>query len=297
MTIDELRAWIAARTPAGEMSLEERRARLDGLGAISPLPPGWASETQDLAVPTDRWSGSEAGEGRAVLYLHGGAYVGGSPLSHRGLAAHLGRAAKAAVYLPDYRVAPEHPFPAAVEDCRDAYLALLDKGVAPERCVIAGESAGGGLTLATAVALRDAGAPLPAALAVISPWVNLAQEGESYEACADLDPVLTKARLDAGAAAYLAGQDPKTPLASPLFADLSGLPPLLIQVGSDEILLSDAEALRERARAAGVHATLELWPNMIHVWHTLYFLLEEGAEAIAELGGWIARRLDGRSPD
>jgi acetyl esterase/lipase len=223
----------------------------------------------------------------AVVYFHGGGYSIGSPRSHRHLAAAIGRAAGAAVLLPDYRLAPEHAFPAAVDDAVAAYRGLLDRGQAPARTVFAGDSAGGGLTVAALLALRERSLPLPAAAACISPWVDLSCGGASYATRAASDPIVTRQGVMEMARAYLGAADPRTPLASPLFADLAGLPPLLIQVGSEEVLLDDAVGLAERAKGAGVATTLEIWPGMIHVWHWFLPMLDEARSAIDAVGAFI----------
>jgi acetyl esterase/lipase len=241
-------------------------------------------------VPSEWLSAPGARADAAVLYLHGGGYVIGSPRSHRHLAAAIGRAASSPVLLPDYRLAPECPYPAAVDDAVAAYRWLLGKAIAPARIVIAGDSAGGGLTVATLLALRDAGVPLPAAGVCISPWVDLTCGGGSYTTRAAVDPIVTREGVGAMATAYLAGKDPKTPVASPLFADLHGLPPLLIQVGDAEVLLDDAVLLAERARKAGVDATLDVWDAMIHVWHWFFPMLDEGQAAIDRIGEFARDR-------
>jgi phosphinothricin tripeptide acetyl hydrolase len=192
--------------------------------------------------------------------------------------------------LPDYRLAPEHPFPAAVDDAVAAYRWLLDRGQTPERMVLAGDSAGGGLTVATLLALRDRGLPLPAAGVCISPWVDLTLSGASYDAKAATDPIVTRDGVTEMARAYLGQTEARTPLASPLFADLSGLPPLLIQVGSEEVLLDDSVALAKRAKTAGVDATLEIWPSMIHVWHWFLPMLDEAQAAIDVIGAFVQAR-------
>jgi acetyl esterase/lipase len=222
-----------------------------------------------------------------MLYLHGGGYVIGSLTTHRGLAGRLSQAAKARVLLIDYRLAPEHPFPAAVEDATAAYRWLLAHGCTPARLAIAGDSAGGGLTVATLVALRDAGQPLPAAGVCLSPWTDLEGLGESVTSKASADPIVQKEMLLRLASCYLGDADPRTPLAAPLYADLRGLPPLLVQVGTAEILLDDALRLAERAKAAGVAVTLEAWDDMIHVWQLFAPLLPEGQQAIARIGEFV----------
>jgi monoterpene epsilon-lactone hydrolase len=192
----------------------------------------------------------------------------------------------------DYRLAPEHPHPAAVEDATAAYRFLLDTGISPGNLAIGGDSAGGGLTVACLIALRDAGLPLPAAGVCISPWVDLTQSGESMDSKADEDPMVSREALQVMANAYLGGGDPKEATASPLFADLAGLPPLLIQVGTAETLLDDATRLAERAKSQGVDVTLEAWEEMIHVWHAFAVLLPEGRQAIERIGEFLSERLE-----
>jgi acetyl esterase/lipase len=224
---------------------------------------------------------------RALLYFHGGAFACGSAQGYRGLAANLGRAAGAQTFSVDYRLAPENPFPAAVEDAAAAYRGLLDQGIDPGRIVFAGDSAGGGLAVSALLKLRDDDSPLPAAAVVLSPWVDLACNNAMLEAKAEQDPSLTPAGLRAMADHYLAGAEATEPLASPAHADLSGLPPLLIQVGSAEILLGDAVILAERAGAAGTGVQLEIWPRMIHVWQAFHFMLPEGRQAIDAAGAFL----------
>jgi acetyl esterase/lipase len=222
-----------------------------------------------------------------ILYLHGGGYVIGSIDTHRELTGRLSRAAAARVFLIDYRLAPEHPFPAAVEDATAAYRWLLQNGATSSRTVIAGDSAGGGLTLATLVALRDAGVPLPAAGVCLSPWTDMEGIGESMATRAHLDPMVQHDRLLHMASLYLNGADPRAPLAAPLYANLTELPPLLIQVGTAETLLDDATRFADRAKTAGVDVTLEAWDDMIHVWQLFASMLPEGQQAIDRLGEYI----------
>lgn len=224
-----------------------------------------------------------------IMYLHGGGYVIGSPTTHRGLAERLSRVAAARVLVVDYRLAPEHPFPAAVDDATAAYRWLLRKGTPTGTIAIAGDSAGGGLTVATLVALRDAGVPLPAAGVCESPWVDMEGLGESITSRAHRDPMVQKDRLLRFATWYLGGVDPRTPLAAPLYADLTGLPPLLIQVGTAETLYDDATRLAETARAAGVDVTFEPWDEMIHVWHLFAAALPEGQQAIERIGAFVQK--------
>ncbi len=228
---------------------------------------------------------------RAVLYLHGGAYTAGSLNTHRLHVANLSAACGARVLNVDYRLAPEHPHPAAVDDALTAYRWLLAGGLEPSRVVLAGDSAGGGLTAAALVAIRDAGVPTPAGGALISPWADLTMTAATYESRADVDPMVSLESLTPSAEAYLAGTDPTAPTASAVHADLSGLPPLLIHVGDHEVLLDDSVLLAERARAAGVDVELWVAPEMIHVWHAFAGLVPEGAEAMAAMGAWIRARL------
>ena len=241
-------------------------------------------------MPAEWIVAPEADAGRVVLYLHGGGYIYGSIGSYRGWAARLSRLARARVLLLDYRLAPEHPFPAAVDDSLAAYRWLLAEGVAPARLSIGGESAGGGLTVATLLALRDAGEPLPACSVCISPWVDLALTGESMQTRAAVDPLVDRPGLEDMATKYLHGADPRTPLASPLFGELAGLPPLLVQVGDCEVLLDDAVQLAERAEAAGVEVIYECYDGMTHNFPLFGDILPDGARAAERIGGFIRER-------
>lgn len=226
---------------------------------------------------------------RAILYLHGGGYIMGSLTTHRSLAGEVSRAAQAAVLLLDYRLAPEAPFPAAVEDGVASFRWLLDQGFVPRALAIAGDSAGGGLTVATLVSARDQGLPMPGAAVCISPWADLTCSNESYQSRADADPMVTP-DISRMADLYLQGADPKNPLASPNYADLRSLPPLLIHVGRDEVLLDDSVKLDEKAKADGVDSTLEIWEDMIHVWHAFHPMLPEGRQAIERVGAFLREK-------
>jgi monoterpene epsilon-lactone hydrolase len=244
-----------------------------------------------------QWLCRPGASSTTVLYFHGGGYVIGSPRSHRHLAAAIARAAGGSAVLPDYRRAPEHPFPAALDDAVAAYRWLVDdRGVHASSVVIAGDSAGGGLMLATLLVLRDAGVPLPAAGVGISPWSDLTCGLPSHMTRAAVDPIVDASMLPRMAAAYLGPVDPRPPLASPLYADLRGLPPLLIHVGTDEVLLDDATKLVERARTAGVEATLEVWDGMVHVWHWFLPILDEAQAAVDRIGDFVRLRTGARVP-
>ena len=284
---------LRARPIVGDVSVEEMRKGMEAMiGSAAQLPAGLIREPiQVNGVPAEWVSARGAAADRAVLYLHGGGYVLGSIATHRELAARISAASGARCLVIDYRLAPEHPFPAAVEDAVKAYRWLLDVGYAPERLAIAGDSAGGGLTMATLLALRDAKLPMPATAVCISPWVDLAVEGESMSTRAKEDPMLSREPLLAMAKHYLGSGTARAPLASPGFADLRGLPPLLIHVGDHETLLDDSTRLAERARRAGVEVELEIWPEMIHVWHAFAAMVPEGREAIERIGAHLAKRL------
>jgi acetyl esterase/lipase len=231
---------------------------------------------------------------RAILYLHGGGFVFGSLKSHAGMVAEVARAARCRVLQLDYRRAPEHPFPAAVEDATAAYQWLLRRGFAPGRITIAGDSAGGGLVLSMLVASRAQGLPLAGAAVCLSPWVDMEATGESYRTREHLDPLVQRKVVDEVTRLYLNGQDPRTPTASPIQADLTGFPPLLIQVGEREILFSDSEALAKKARALGVDVTFEEWPGMVHVWHLHFPRLSCGREAIERIGLFVIDKTGAR---
>lgn len=226
----------------------------------------------------------------SIVYLHGGAYVSGSPRSYRRLVSHLAAITGCRVYAVDYRLAPEHPYPAALDDSIAVYTALQADESA-ETLVLAGDSAGGGLTLATAVTLRDRGAPLPAALACIAPWADLTCSGQSMRTRARLERMMSPAGLAIDARRYANGENLRNPLISPLFADLRGLPPLLIQVGDDEILLDDSTRLATVAEAAGVSVTLQVWPRLWHVWHLYAGLMPEADAALRAIAAFISAQV------
>jgi acetyl esterase/lipase len=267
------------------------RRSFDAMVRMFPPPPDVRVEPGTVGgVPGERVTPPDAVGGRTVLYLHGGGFVFGSPATHRELVARICRASGAAAWVPEYRLAPENPFPAGIEDCVAAYRGLLEEGTPPHHIVIAGDSAGGGLTMATLLSLRDAGVPLPAAAVCLSPWVDLAITGSSVDARAELDPWIPKEGLRLMANHYLAGGNPRHPLASPILANLSGLPPLLVQVGTSEVLYDDSDRLAARAQASGVDVTFEPWDEMIHVWQ-FFPMLPEAQEAVNRIGRFIREKM------
>jgi monoterpene epsilon-lactone hydrolase len=284
-------SMLKERPVVANPTVEEMRAGLEILSTVFPVASDVALEPVDAGGVAAEWvTAPGATPERIILYLHGGGYVAGSIRSHCELASRLSKASAARVLLIGYRLAPEHPHPAAVEDATAAYRWLLSCGISPGRIVVAGDSAGGGLTVATLAALRNAGQPLPAAGVCISPWVDLEGIGDSMTGKAAVDPIIRVDGLKRMAGMYLGGLDPRTPLAAPLYAELSGLPPLLIQAGGAEMLLDDATRLAERARKAGVDVTFEVWDDMIHVWHVFATLLPEARQAIDGIGAFIRRQ-------
>ena len=289
--IAEVRQHLAKLPPA--QSIAEQRTMYDRAERVFTVPPGTIVEPVTAGDRPAEWIRSpDVREDAALLYLHGGGYVIGSPRSHRHLAESIARAAGIACLLPDYRLAPEHPFPAAVDDAVAAYRSLVEqRRLRPGRIAVAGDSAGGGLTVATLVAIREAGLPMPGAAVCISPWTDLTCSAASYETKAGTDPMVARPGITVMAQQYLGAADPRTPLASPLYADLRGLPPLLIQVGSEEVLLDDATRLAERAQAAGVDASVEVWEPMIHVWHWFLPWLDEAQAAVDKIAVFLRARL------
>lgn len=238
-------------------------------------------------VPAEWVAAPNANDNSAVLFLHGGAYILGSIESNRELAARISKSTRSRVLNIEYRLAPENPFLAAVEDATDAYRWVLDQGIDPAQIAIAGASAGGGLTVAALVSFRDSGSPMPACAVCISPWVDLECIGETMTSKAGVDPMIQRDGLVGIANIYLNGPDPRTPLAAPLHVDLTGLPPTLVLVGTWETLLSDSTRLVEKAESAGVDVTLEQWDEMIHVWPIYAPVLPEGQQAIDRIGEFV----------
>ncbi len=275
--------------PGVDIPLEQRRKGMekvafkvaDDIGVEAVTVAGRAAEW--ITAP-----GSQTG--RAILYLHGGGYVMGSLTTHRSLVGEISRAAQAAALLVDYRLAPEAPFPAAVEDGVASYRWLLEQGFTPKNLAIAGDSAGGGLAVATLISARDQGLPMPKAAVPISPWSDMTCANESYKTRAEADPLVGSGSIGDMANLYLQGKDPKHPYASPNFASLKSLPPLLIHVGRDEVLLDDSIKLDQKAKTDGVNSTLEIWEDMIHVWHAFHPMLPEGKQAIERVGAFLREK-------
>lgn len=286
--LDKLLNIFKSQPTLGSMSLEQERINLDEGGARFKVPADVTQEVVDAdGVPAEFLIAPGASADHVVLYLHGGGYVIGSIKSHRYLMQNVSRHSGAKTLGLDYRLAPENPFPAAVEDATKAYQWLLAQGYKAKNIAIAGDSAGGGLTLATLVNLRDKGIPLPAAGVLISPWADLTGEAGSVKSRADIDPMVKPEGLYSLGDKYLNGADAKNPLASPVFADMAGLPPLCIHVGGREILYDDAITIAEKARAAGVEVELVDEPELFHVWHAFAPMLEEAQQAVEEIGTFL----------
>jgi epsilon-lactone hydrolase len=278
--------------PTGMLDVEKARAETEALAAnfktkikitcVSVIANGVAAEW--ITTPT-------TSANRVILYLHGGSYNSGSIASHRSLAANIVHAANTRALIIDYRLAPEYRFPAAVEDAKVAYRWLLENQFSPNHIIVAGDSCGGGLGLSLLISLRDEELPLPAAAVCLSPWTDLTCTGESWETNRKTDIMLDPGALRKSAQLYLGESDPRTPFASPLYGDLKGLPPILIQVGSEELLLSDATGFAEQAQAAGTEVTLQVWNSMQHEWHFASNILPEARRAIAQIGEFINTQL------
>jgi epsilon-lactone hydrolase len=290
--IDAIRNRQQASAGQAPPALEERRAAFTPGDRLYPVPDDvLVTEVNAGGVPAHWLAAPGADAGRVLLFLHGGGFEFGSVRSDGELAARLGRASGMRVLFPEYRLAPEHPFPAAIDDVLAAWRWLRSGQALGARSIaVAGDSAGGGLAVALLVAARDAGEALPVAAVLMSPTVDLTSSGASMTERADQDPVSTPAMLRQFASDYLAGADPKTPLASPLFAQLAGLPPLLVQVGTADLLLSDSERLAAVAAEAGVDVTLEIGEGLPHVYQ-LMLGTPEAAEATGRIGEFLRARV------
>jgi epsilon-lactone hydrolase len=270
-------------------SIEQRRAGMERISER--VPADVICEKVSAGGVNAEWiEAPGATADRVILYLHGGGYVIGSINTHRAMVSRIARASNARALSLDYRLAPEHPFPAALEDAIASYKWLLAQGYKPGKIVIAGDSAGGGLTIAALLAIRDAGLPMPAGAVPISPWTDLEGTGESVRTRAARDVMVTQENLAHSAKQYYGTHDPRDPLVSPVHADFRGLPPMLIHVGDAEILLDDATRVAKSAKAAGVDVELEVWDDMPHVWHVFAKILPEGQQAIDKIGKFVIAR-------
>ena len=281
------------RFPEGK-PLAQRRRDWEAEARLEMLPRGARFAPVEAGGVRSEWmETAQVDRSRVLLLLHGGGYNAGSPRTHRKMAAYLSRAAFARVLTPDYRLAPEHPFPAAVKDALRAYGFLLEQGFAEEQIIVGGNSAGGGLALSLLLALREAGATMPRAAVLLSPWTDLSVSSPSYEKKRKLDPIIDREGLAAAGRAYAGTRDPRDPMASPLFAELHGLPPLLIHVGGDETMLDDSRIFAEKARAAGVDVTYRLFDGMWHVHHSGAPELPEAVAGYNDIAAFIRAQFGG----
>jgi acetyl esterase/lipase len=283
---------LKSRPVRDGLSIQETRAGFEMLAQMFQV----ASDIKRTpanadGVPGEWITAPNSTDQTTILYLHGGGYTIGSLNTHADLVSRIARASAARAFSLDYRLAPENPFPAAVEDATTAFRWLLKQGVRPETIVIAGDSAGGGLTAATLLALKQAGDPLPGAAVLLSPWTDLDGTGDSLKTRAEADPMIVVDPLKDMGKVYAGTAELTDPLVSPLYGDYSGLPPILIQVGDCEVLLDDSTRYAERAKAAGVDVTLEVWDEMIHVFQIFAPTLPEGQQAIDKIGEWVKQHV------
>ena len=265
--------------------LQRSRRSMDRWGTWTPAVKGVTVNKETLAgIPCEVHLPEDAPSNRMILYFHGGGFALGSPTSHRNLVSRLAQSSSMRAISMDYRRSPEHPYPAAVEDTTQLYRYCLDQGIKPSNIVFCGDSAGGNLVFTTLLNLKEQGLPMPAAACAISPWCDLNMQGASIHANARRDLILTPDLLKQFADLYAPSAIRSQPLVSPVFGDLRGLPPLLVQVGSSEILLDDARMIADQARSAQVPVELEVWEDMQHVWHYSAFLLKDGQRAIERIG-------------
>jgi acetyl esterase/lipase len=263
----------------------------DGMIATFPVDESYNFAEKTIGGITGHWLDAPKKSANVMLYIHGGAMLVGTAFGYRGLSGNLAQASGVNMFSIDYRLAPESTFPAALDDSHAAYEGLLAEGYKAENIVVAGDSAGGGLVLSLLLKLKGAGKPQPAAAVVLSPWADLTHSGETMKTKKDVDNSLSQVGLQAGADQYLGGASATDPLASPLFGDYAGIAPLLIEVGSEEILLADSTRLAAKAGEAKVDVTLHVWPEMPHDWSLFSFMLSEGRDMIAEVGTWVSARL------
>ena len=283
----ELDRLFAARKPAGQ-SLAQQRREWEAEARLHVLPKGARFAPQDAGgIPCEWMEMPRVARDRVLLLLHGGCYFSGSPRTHRRLAANLSRAMHMRVLVPDYRLAPEHPFPAGLKDALLVFRWLVGDGIAEDNIVVGGDSAGGGLALSMLLALREAGAKMPRAAVLLAPWTDLTVSSPSYRTLRKFDPIITQESLREAGLWYAGQRDPADPLLSPLFADLRGLPPMLIHAGEDEVMVDDSRILADRARAAGVDVTSKVFPGLWHVFHSSGTEIPEARQAIDEIGTYV----------
>jgi phosphinothricin tripeptide acetyl hydrolase len=290
--------WLARRRPPATLETTlAARDLFEDAGTLIGIPVGATVEPADAdGVPVEWMRVADSAPDRNLMYIHGGAYVMGSVNASRNMLHILLQRTQATGFNVDYRLAPEHPFPAGLEDCVTAYAWLLSTGIDPQRIAVAGDSAGGGLVAGMLVAARDRGLPMPACAAITSAWADLALAGRSYEERARRDPALSVQSLQLSADLYLDGQDPSQPLASPVNADLHGLPPLLVMVGTDEVVFDDSIRIAERARAAGVPVDLVIGEGMIHCWTGYVGKIRQAEVDLEHLGQFVRDHIPSCAP-
>lgn len=294
--------WNAASSSFGPLLMGNpgdwaaEREKYTRVLARHPTPDGvFVTEIDMGGIPATMVTPDDAEEGRILLYIHGGGYIAGSPSAYHGLAGHYARLLKAVVYMPDYRLAPEHPFPAAIDDNLASYTWLLKQGHDPKAIAFSGDSAGGAMVVSVMVAARNAGLALPAAGVAISPWANLEHSGSSMTTRDGIDPTVSPAGLDLMAKAFLNGALKNNPDASPVFADVRGLPPILLQIGESEVMLSDAMKLAQHLAENRVRVSLDVWPGMFHVWHMFASVLPEGMQALEGAAAFLDDALNAQT--
>ncbi|MFF2479736.1 alpha/beta hydrolase [Paenibacillus sp. NPDC058071] len=274
--------------PSGTASVEELRTGVEAMFAQLPVASDLITEKVDIDGMEAEWQIlPESKEDRVLLYFHGGGFMYGSMHSYRIESSEMGRAAKARVLSINYRLAPEHPFPAPIEDALKAYDWLLDQGYPPQNIIIGGVSAGGNLTAALLMKIRDTKTPMPAGGVMVSPWIDLGQTGETYMTKEGVDPVITKEALVQLADNYLNGVSPNVPYASPIYGDLRGLPPIYVMVGESELMLKESLTFVTQAALAGVDIRFGSWPSMFHDWLSFHSTLEEAKEGVISTGNFM----------
>ncbi len=294
-----IRATLISDDDAPELSLEVMRQDWENSALQAQLPVGTTITPVTLGgIYCEQVNQPDAVQNKQLIYIHGGGFTTGSCKTHRELAARFSLASGIPVLLVDYRLAPEHPYPAGIEDALQVYRSLLHGGVQPEQMAIGGDSAGAQMVLSTLLRLRVASEPLPAAVVLLSPWLDLGMTGESMQARAKLDPLVSHKALQSAVHHYIGNQASTDPFISPVYADLHDFPPIFIQIGDHEVLLSDATRLADKAKGAGVDMVLEVWPEMWHVWQGWAATLPEGQQAIDRIGQYLREKLSrgGTSP-